>query len=237
MHVWMSAVALAIFLINPFPEFGQAPHSMSAAEIFQKVEQENLRRAALLRSYSSVRHYAVTQAGKVSDAEMVVAFHFDAPTEKTFNVLSEKGVGGMHKRVISSVMAAELEAAAGRKKADSSISPANYDVVWIGEEPLRGRDSYVLELKPKRQQKFLFRGKVWIDQQDFAIAKLDLAPVKNPSFWVTRVHIVREYQRVRGFWIPRSDETFGHVRLKGDYALRISHTDYKVNGEDFISQK
>ena len=165
---------------------------------------------------------------------MVVSFHFAAPGRKTFDVVSEKGVGRIHKRVFRGLIDAEVEASGSKQKTDSSISSANYEVRLLGEERLQGRDSYVLELKPKRENKFLLRGKIWVDQQDFAIAKLEGDPMKSPSFWITRAHVVREYQKVGQFWIPRSDETLCHVRLAGDYILRINYGEYTVNGQNLV---
>jgi hypothetical protein len=55
---------------------------------------------------------------------------------------------------------------------------------------------------------------------------------KNPSFWVTRVDVVRSYRRVNGVLMPVALETNAQLRLFGSSALRMtyrySHIDDRV---------
>ena len=83
---------------------------------------------------------------------------------------------------------------------------------------------------PKRKDKFLFEGKVWIDAQDFAVAKIVGRPAKNPSFWIKQVDFVRQYQKIGEFWLPLQDESVSDVRIFGKRVLTIDHRSYVVNG-------
>ena len=125
-------------------------------------------------------------------------------------------------------MHAEQEAAAGTEKAESALVPANYDAQLVGEEPCQGRECYVLALQPKHKSKYLLKGTVWIDKSDLAIARIEGDPVKSPSFWVERAHLVREYQRVGAFWLPLRDQTHCRIRFVGEYLLSIKYYDYRV---------
>ena len=125
-------------------------------------------------------------------------------------------------------MLSDLEAAVGKEKAESAIVPANYDAQLVGEEPCQESECYVLALRPRHTSKYLLIGRVWIDKSDFAIARIEGDPVKSPSFWVERAHIVREYQRVGTFWLPLRDETRCRIRFAGDYVLSIKYYDYRV---------
>src|SRR5437870_11423219 len=42
---------------------------------------------------------------------------------------------------------------------------------------------------PKRKDKYLIEGQVWIDAADFGIARVQGAPAKRPSFWLSNVAI------------------------------------------------
>jgi hypothetical protein len=54
--------------------------------------------------------------------------------------------------------------------------PANYTLELIGEDEVRSHPGYVLRASPKRADKCLFEGKVWIDKQDFAVARIEGHP-------------------------------------------------------------
>jgi hypothetical protein len=203
-----------------------------AAAIFEHLQQANAERAAALQSYLSRRRYAVFEPNHEPDAELVVSSRYIAPSTKTFETISTRGVGWIHRRVFKGLMNAEQEAAAGKDKADSAITSANYDVRLVGTDSQRGRDCYVIALTPKRRDKYLFVGKAWIDTQDFAIARLEGEPARSPSFWVVRAPFVREYQRVDRFWLPLKDETHSQIRLAGEYILRIDYADYQITASN-----
>ena len=201
---------------------------LSAAAIFDRVEQAGRIREHRLRGYESTRRYAVFEPGRQPDAELVVAMEFEAPSTKRYRTISSKGVGWIDRRVFRGLLEAERQAAAGQDKDDSAITPRNYDAQFVGSDQCDGRACYVIELIPKRRDKYLFRGKAWIDQEDFGIARLEGEPVKSPSFWIVKSPFVRQYKRVDGFWLPDEDETHSHVRLAGEYILRIQYADYQV---------
>ncbi len=209
----------------------EAP-TLSASEIFHRLDQENARRDTKLRSYLSMRRYSVFEPNHPDDAALTASMKFVAPSSKTFTVLSQDGVGWIHKRVFQGLMDAEQDSGKGKQKTDSSISSANYNANLIGEEALQGRNCYVLELKPKREDKYLMIGKIWVDKQDFAVAKLEGEPMKSPSIFVTRAHLVRQYQKIGDFWLQLRDETLCHIRVAGDYVLRIDYSDYKLDVAD-----
>jgi hypothetical protein len=227
-------LTIVVLLATPFLRLhceGAEPQpdaSLTAADIFDRVVQANALRAAALESYRSTRQYAVLEPGHEADAELKVAVQFVSPSTKIFKTVSANGVGWIHKRVFQGLMQAEQETVGGKQQHDSAISPANYDAQLVGTDQYDGRDAYVLALTPKRRDKYLFIGRVWIDRQDFAIAKIEGEPAKSPSFWVVRAPFVREYQRINTFWLPLRDETHSQIRFVGEYILRVEYGDYQI---------
>ncbi|MEP6915030.1 MAG: hypothetical protein ABJC89_05265 [Acidobacteriota bacterium] len=205
---------------------------MNAVEIFDRVQHANQSRENALRSYQSTRRYAVFEPGREPDAELVVSMQFVAPSTKTYQTITSKGLGWIDRRVFHGLLEAERQAAAGKDKADSAITSKNYDVQLLGTDQRDGRPCYVIALIPKRQDKYLFRGKAWIDREDFGIARLEGEPVKSPSFWIVKSPFVREYRRVDRFWLPNIDETHSQIRFAGEYILRIQYADYQVTAKD-----
>jgi hypothetical protein len=64
----------------------------------------------------------------------------------------------------------------------------------------------VVHALPRRKEKDLFEGNIWIDNQDFAIVKITGHLAKKPSFWIKRVDFVRDNQKISGFWLLSKEE-------------------------------
>lgn len=201
-----------------------------ATQIFADLATQNAIRTANLVEYSTTRTYEVKdEKGKVHAREVGV-MQYHAPDKKTFAVNSEDGSGLVRRLALNPLIASEIEASSGKQHRDSSITPANYDLLPIGEQQIGAYYCYVAEAVPKRRDKYLFEGKVWIDVQDHAIVRIEGHPAKRPSFWIERADFIREYQKIDGFWFPKRDQTLVHVKLYGTKILTIDHADYVVNG-------
>ena len=70
----------------------------------------------------------------------------------------------------------------------------NYEFAAIRTEMVTGRLAYVLEVKPKRKDKYLFQGLIWVDAEDYALVRAEGSPAKNPSFWTKSTHFVQVYR-------------------------------------------
>jgi hypothetical protein len=213
-------------------EQGDGTARLESHEIFARLEKENEVRSRKLRGYSSIRRYSVYKKNKPSDAETKVKMDYVRPSTKKFQVLSQSGAGWIDRWVFRSLIHAEEEAASEKKRTESAISSANYEVKLIGQERSQGRDCYLLELHPKRRDRFLIDGKIWVDKEDFAIVKLAGEPAKSLSFWVTQAYLVREYQKIGEFWLQSKDETNAQVRVVGEYVMKIEYSDYAIKEKD-----
>jgi hypothetical protein len=203
----------------------------SVNEIVSKVLAENKRRNERLQSYSVTRTYQIqTPEGKLA-AQTVVRMDYRAPDAKTFQKTSERGSGVVRHLVFDRLMDSETESSTGKEHKDSALTPANYDFRFAGVEDVGSYHCFVLEVTPKRKDKYLFEGKIWIDSQDFAVAKIEGHPAKKPSFWINHADFVREYQKVDGFWLPLRDETLVDVKLYGKRVFTIDHGQYVVQGQ------
>lgn len=218
---------------EPFASPGPLqPSSPSAGgeQLFADLVKHNELRSAALRQYSAERIYAVTDISGKVHAKETVRMEYVAPDKKTFSTISEEGSGLIRSLVLNRLMESEVSTAAGTEHHNSSITPANYTFQPVGEEDLGVHHCFVVEAIPKRKDKYLFEGKVWIDRRDLAIVKIAGHPAKKLSFWVTRADFVREYEKIGGFWLPAKDETTVEVRLYGKKILSIEHHITSVNG-------
>src|ERR1700730_18127026 len=238
-------VALAAYAAQPMSPYAQsesardAPEApaqvdpptpgMSGDEIFRELLEHNDMRNAELKRYSAIRTYSVTNASGKLYARQIVQVDHRAPDTKVFTTTFEEGSGLVRHMVFKRLIESETDTAVGKEHHDSSITPANYSFELVGEERVGPYYCFVIRAAPKRQDKYLFEGTIWIDAQDFAIVKIAGHPAKRPSFWIERADFVRQYQRIGQFWLPLKDETVVHLRLNGIKILTIDHGEYVVN--------
>src|SRR5215471_5537557 len=202
-----------------------------ANDIVSKVLTENERRSERLRGYKVTRRYQImTLEGKVV-AQTVAQMEYRAPGEKRFEKTSEKGSGNVRHLVFDRLMESENDSASGNRRQESALTPANYDFRFTGEEDIGLYHCYVLEAIPKRKDKYLFEGRIWVESHDFAVARIEGHPAKELSFWVNQANFVREYQNLEGFWLPLRDKTQVSVRFYGRRVLTIDHGQYAIEGQ------
>lgn len=196
--------------------------------LLAKVVEHNQKREANLKFYSEVRHYSVRDKNERVRAELDAVVEYRAPGSKQFQVISERGSSIVRRLVFQGIMESETDASKGKSHRDSSITTANYILEVVGEENVEGHQCFVAKAIPRRKDKYLFEGKVWVDATDFAIVRIEGTPAKNPSFWVKKVVIVRRYQKIGDFWLPLRDETVSQVRIVGKGTLTIDHQQYRI---------
>jgi hypothetical protein len=202
------------------------PQPSDANQIVERLLAANRERERDLAAYVVPTTYRVaTPEGRVR-AEAEVLLRYLPPNTKEFEILSESGSSLVRHRVFHPLMEVEVESAAGRNRARSAISPANYDFSLLGEELLDGTRCYLLLLTPKRIEKSLFRGKIWVDAEMFAVVRIAGQLAKSPSFWISRVDFVRSYRKVGSQWLPSRNESITKVKISGRNVLTIEYGTY-----------
>ena len=159
---------------------------------------------------------------------MSTTVKFTSPARKEFTVVQETGSRMIRRRVFRRMMEAELDALTPEIKRRSDISPSNYRFRFLGEEALNGQPTYVLEMEPIRADRYLLRGRIWVDACDFAVAKVRGSPARLPSFWTRRVEYERVYQKVGEFWLPQQEDATSDLFIFGKSVVRVEHSDYQI---------
>jgi len=227
-----SLVSILTVLMAGLPVLGQqakvsAP--LSADQVMQRVAAMNEARAKALESYSSVRSYRLEcHCLSHKKADMVVRTDYHAPDKKTFTIVSEDGSGTVRNRVFKKLLEAEQESMREENQQRSAITPANYTFTIVDYQKTDGNELYVLEAEPKTKNKFLFRGRIWVDGRDYAITRVEGQPAVNPSWWTVRTDFKRSYQKVGDFWLPELNESETKVRMFGTADLCIEYGKYEI---------
>lgn len=202
---------------------------LTTTQVVQKMVERNEQRAQALESYRGTRVYHLEYHGWSSkSAGLVVAMTYRRPDEKKFCILSESGSELLHKRVLKRLLEAEVEAMQEEQRRQTAMGPENYEFLLVAYERTLEQDFYVLEVTPRIKNKFLFRGRIWVQGQDFAVARMEGEPTKNPSWWTKRNVIHVTYEKVGDFWLPARNETNTQVRIVGRSSLTIVYQDYHI---------
>ena len=239
LNVVAAALLASSLFIIPCPSTAQQvnvsavsiqPGHLPLDQVVKNLEERNARRAAALEQFEGKRLYRMEYRGIPSnrDAEMVVAVNFRAPNSKEFNVVSQSGSKFIIDHVFRKLLEGEQEAAKGDNRRESALTRDNYDFEFAGYEDTPNGGRYVLNLLPKTKNKFLYRGKIWVDAKDFAVVRIEGEPGKNPSFWIKKTEIKHKYVKVDNFWLPAENHTESLIRLGGTATLTIEYQDYRI---------
>jgi hypothetical protein len=202
---------------------------ITESQVLAELAARNEERRSALHDYTVLRTYQVVDLKGKVHAEEIGRMDFVSPDKKAFTVASESGSGVVRHMALNPLINSEIEAAAGKEHHDSAISADNYSLKLLGEQQLGPYRCFVAEAVPKRKDKYLFEGNVWIDVTDYSVVRIEGHPAKKLSFWIQRADFVRQYQKIDGFWLPEKDETLVQVRVYGKKILKIEHRNYGVN--------
>ena len=78
-------------------------------------------------------------------------------------------------------------------------------------------------MQPRRKERALIAGHMFIKPDDGELVRVEGRLAKNPSFWVSRVEMVRSYQRIKGVLVPVLLESTAQLRLLGGSTLRMTY--------------
>jgi hypothetical protein len=209
-----------------------APAPLTTPEIVERLVKADNNRLAALAGYTGSRHYRFENKKSNKRAELTARVACDNAGAKTFEVVSESGSGFVRNHIIRKMMDAEQEASQKGERQDTRIIPANYEFRLVGMDALDGRSNYVLEVNPKTRNKFLIRGRIWVDAEDFAIARVEGQPAKNPSFWIRSVQVVQRYERTGQFWLPAKNQSVAQARVFGTTEVVIEYSDYVTSARE-----
>jgi hypothetical protein len=150
---------------------------------------------------------------------------FVPPDSKEYTIQQING-SGLGKMIIGRML--EKEAEVTKDYGATDISPDNYDFRFIREEEVSGQRCYVLELLPRRKDKNLLRGDIWVDADTYLLRRTEGQPAKAPSWWVRDVRIALRYGDVGGMWLQTASEATAHVRILGPCTMVSRDVKYKI---------
>lgn len=224
---WMAENRYCLVLLSLVATVWAIPCSLHAQEgkvtppnlsaILDSMERIGGPNPALSHPYEVTREYKVFHADDPNPISAVTAqISFSLPDTKTFKITDAQGSPN-GKKVISAVL--EQEVIYAKEGHQRDISRSNYDFVFLREQDFGVVPEYVLHITPKRKEKGLLLGDIWVDANTYRIRQIIGIPLKTPSFWIKNPHITVQFAAVNGMWIAVSLDAIAAVRFLGIYTL------------------
>jgi len=205
----------------------QTGSSVPTAEtIMASMAQARAENRTRLRPYVVTREYKLYgKERQATESEVVADVTFVPPDSKEYTIQEING-SGLGKMIIGRMLAKEAEVT--KDSGATDISPDNYDLRFIREEEVSGQRCYVLELHPRRKDKDLLRGNIWVDANTYLLRRTEGQPAKAPSWWVRDVGVTFVYGDVGGMWLQTASEATARVRILGPCTMVSRDVKYKI---------
>jgi hypothetical protein len=148
--------------------------------ILQRLEDIQHQDPAQARPYEVTREYKVLRGYNTQPTSEVMAqINFVPPDTKTYKIVQAKG-DSRGERMVRELLDRETDSA--KKVHSDEVSRTNYDFVFLRRENFGVVPEYVLSIVPKRKDKYLLLGQIWVDASTFRIRRIQGVPAKSPSF-------------------------------------------------------
>ena len=226
-------IVAPLLLIASFPLVGQnsVASQPTADQIMAIMFERDTQREILQGGYSGRREYTFDNLKLNKRAEMLVNVTGDPDGTKHFEVVSEDGWHSAHKHVLHKMLESESDSSQPEIRPKTRLVSGNYIFQLVEKGSLNGRPTYVIDVIPKRHDKYSLRGRIWVDAEDYALARVEGEPAKNPSFFIHSVHFVQTYHKSGPFWYPASISSVTEARIFGTTEVTIRYFDYTPASE------
>ena len=226
-------IVACFLLIASFPLAGQIPAASNptADQIMSIMFERDTQREMLQGGYSGRREYTFDNLKLNKHAEMLVNVTGDPDGTKHFEIVSEDGWHSAHKHVLHKMLESESDSSQPETRPKTRLVSDNYVFQMVEEGSLNGRPAYIIDVIPKRHDKYSFRGRIWVDAEDYALARVEGEPAKSLSFFIHSVHFVQEYHKSGLFWYPASISSVTEARIFGTTQVSIRYFEYTPTSE------
>jgi hypothetical protein len=194
--------------------------------IIARMAQARAENRARLRAYVVTRNYKLFgKDDSKAKSEVIADVAFVPPNSKKYTIQKANG-SGLGQIIVRRMLANESEVT--KDYAATDFSTDNYEFRFIREADLGGQLCYVLELLPRRKERYLLHGDIWVDANTCLLRRFEGEPAKMPSWWVRDVRITFVYGEVGGMWMQTASDAVAEVRLLGRSTMVSRDMTYKL---------
>ncbi|MDR3796962.1 MAG: hypothetical protein P4K93_02345 [Terracidiphilus sp.] len=220
-------ITAALLACMSVPLTGQATtaHSPSADEVVARMLAHEMQRETTGHGYTGIRHYDLENPQFAKYSHLVANVTCDPDGTMHFQIVSKEGWGSGNSS-LRQALEMESEFSRPMTRPMTQIDKENYELHMTGTALLNGRTAYVIDVVPKRQEVYLFQGKIWVDAEDYALARIDGQLAKTPSIWIRTVRFTLEFRKSGEYWFPSLSTSTSDVRVFGPTSVNIQFLGY-----------
>jgi hypothetical protein len=175
--------------------------------------------------YKVAREYKLFGKDKQNPKSTVlVELAFVPPNSKQYVIKQSTGSAALGERIVRKMLEGEAEAM--KRSTDTDLSTANYDFQFVRQDEANGQPCYVLQQIPKRRDKQLLHGTLWIDAKTFRVQRFTGEPTKAVSWWLREAQIEFTYGLVGAMWLQIESKSSATVRIFGPYTMVSRDLEY-----------
>lgn len=220
-------LVLIVALLLSAPWFRSAPAATPATAVEPAVARFLTRPAEPLKEYRAVRHMEAENERFNLRGSIDASTALDADGRFTYAVVHEEGSEYIRNKVLRSILENEERLFATTDPGRAALTPDNYEL--FAPQPAEPGVIRLLA-KPRRREVSLVDGSVFVKGDDADLLRIEGRLAKNPSFWTTRVDVIRRYERVGGIRVPVRLDTTAQIRVAGASTMSVVYDYEMVNG-------
>jgi hypothetical protein len=170
--------------------------------------------------YQVLREYRLFSGNNATPNSHVLAtVNFRPAAGKDYRIEDQSG-SRRGEQVVRRILDHEVEESTRPAAAQAgALTEANYDFDYISQTVLDGHPCYLLRVKPRRRDKNLIVGEVWVDQTSFLVRHIEGELMKTPSWWLKQVLLKVTFDEMQGAWLQTDVEASADARLVGRQSL------------------
>ncbi len=185
-----------------------------------------------LAGYTVTEHYAVFRGKDDTHpaAEMLVKTTYTRQAGKSYEIVSQSGSSLWRNEVLHTLLDNEKRMSQPGNVQTALIDSANYEMK-LDTNPrqrLNDRDCLVLDITPRHNSEYLFKGTLWVDAQDFGIVQLKGTASKSAFFLASAAQVLRQYDEMDALPMATHAQAVSGSSLLGQTIVKIDYTNYQL---------
>ena len=144
----------------------------------------------------------------------------------TYSIVSESGSDYIRGK-LRQLLETEAQVLRSGDSSRSALTSDNYELT-AGELSEPGIAK--LLAKPRRKDVSLIDGAVFVTSDDADLLWVEGRLAKNPSFWTSKVYLVRRYDRIAGTRVPVRLDSTAQIKFAGEAKLTMIYDYQTING-------
>jgi hypothetical protein len=206
---------------------------MRLGELLSRMMAHRRWQDAALREYQLHRLFHASNNRLHIESTLEVDTKYRSPGTMESTIVRQEGSAFIREHVFQKILSAESELSSNTH---ADLIPDNYQFTLVGADACEGRPCWHLTLKPRRPDKYLLDGDVWLDAQDYAVCRVHGVPSRHVSIWISRAEVDWRFKRMdTGVWLTENVESTSDVRLFGPVLMQI-HYAYGSIGVDTVAK-